>query len=273
MLNTSKREIFHLAGAVLLLVSAGAHPLAAQTEGSAQIATPVIKPRAQASRAELVATLAEIDKVLASSGYSGRLKSTRRQEGELIRARLADGDFKVGDQITLTVAQEPALNKVFAVSPGPVLVLPGMKDIPLAGVLRSETQTYLTEQIGKYVRSPEVTAEPMIRLSVFGAIGKPGYFQMSADLLASDAIMSAGGPNTPDAPKKTVIRRGNREIVSREVFQVALREGLTLDQLNLQAGDEIYVGGKTKGVSILPIFGAFSGIISSIYFLRYIVHL
>ncbi len=270
MLNQSGMKIFHLAGAVFFLASAGAHSLAAQTDGSAQVVTPVSKPRAQASRKELVATLAEIDKVLASSGYSGRLKSAKRQEAGLIRARLADGDFKVGDQIKLAVVGEPSLNQVFAVSPGAVLVLPGMKDIPLAGVLRSETQTYLTEQIGKYVRSAQVTADPMIRLSVFGAIGKPGYFQMSADLLASDAIMNAGGPNVPDAPKRTVIRRGDREIVSKEVFQAAVQGGLTLDQLNLQAGDEIYVGGKKKGVAILPVLGAVSGLVSSIYFLRYV---
>ncbi len=146
-----------------------------------------------------------------------------------------------------------------------MLVLPGLRDIPLAGVLRSEIQEYLTKQIGKYVRDPQIRAQALIRISVFGEVGKTGYYQMPADAFASDAIMLAGGPKTDVAPSRTVVKRAGREIVSRDVFQGAVQGGLTLDQLNLQAGDEISVGGKGKSFPIIQILGSMGGIASTVY--------
>src|SRR5439155_16976889 len=134
------------------------------------------------------------------------IRDAKRQEAELIRQRLAEGDFRVGDEVVLSVAGETAISGKVDVAPGRVLVLPGLKDIPLAGVLRSEIQEYLTQQIGKYVRDPHVRAQALIRISVFGEVGKTGYYQMPADAFASDAIMLAGGPKTDVAPSRTVVK-------------------------------------------------------------------
>ncbi|MFN2325849.1 MAG: polysaccharide biosynthesis/export family protein [Gemmatimonadales bacterium] len=125
---------------------------------SAQQPTPVTYGdgrRAQATRAELEASLVEIDKIASSPGYSGRLRESRRREAELIRERLEEGDLQVGDQIQLTVLGEERFSGTFLIGAGRVLSLPGMPDIPLRGVLRAETQAYLTEQLQSQLRDPQ----------------------------------------------------------------------------------------------------------------------
>lgn len=199
--------------------------------------------RVEATRPELEAQLVEIEKIVNSPGYSSRLRSAKRAEADLVRQRLVDGDLQVGDQINLTVVGEQALTSTFTVAPGRVLLLPGYPEIPLKGVLRAEIPEYLSQELRKYIRDPQVHAQTMIRLSIFGAVGKPGFYQVPADQLAGDAIMTAaGGPAGSADPHNTTVHRGGLEIWSKEAFQQAMVDGATLDRLNLRAGDEIRVG-------------------------------
>lgn len=190
----------------------------------------------------------------------------------MIRARLEGGDLQVGDQIELSVVGQEVYSDTFVVASGRVLSLPGLPDIPLQGVLRSETRDYLTKQLARYIREPQVRVRTMIRLSVFGSVGRPGFYQIPADVLATDAIMAAGGPAGDADPSKVVVRRGNTEIWPRDALQEAMRQGLTLDQLNLRAGDELVLDPRKRpgGMSVFTIVGAIGGLASSVYFLAQI---
>ena len=219
----------------------------------------------QATRAQIETAIAEADKILASPGYSSRIRNMKRTESELMRARLTDGDLQPGDQVVLSVLGETGLSNTFAVGPGSILSLPGFADIPLRGILRSELQQYLTAEIGKFLKSPTVRAQSTVRVSVLGGVGKPGYYQASSELLATDVIMAAGGPAGGIDPANTVIQRAGVAIMTRDAFRQAVAEGKTIDQLNLRAGDEIVVGGQRGGQSrgvlsvMLPIL---SGVVS-----------
>jgi hypothetical protein len=196
--------------------------------------------RTGATRAELEANLADIEKALAGGNvYSSGVIDAKRAEAALIRDRLENGDFQVGDQLDLTVEGEAPLTGKFSVGNGRVLHLPIFPEIPLKGVLRSEGAASLKEQIGRCIRVPTVRLGSSIRLSMCGAVGKPGYYQLPADMLLSDALMAGGGPG--GNVKETVIKRGDSEIWGVEAVQQAITAGRTLDELNLRAGDEINV--------------------------------
>lgn len=226
--------------------------------------------RAEATRAELEASLVELDQYIASSGYSGRLRDEKRREAAMIRARLDDGDLQVGDQIDLSVVGEAGYTGIFPVISGRVLSLPGLPDIPLKGVLRSEARDYLAAQIGKYVREPQVRVRTMIRISIFGSVGHPGFYQVPADALATDAFMQAGGPAGGADPNKAFVRRGSQEIWPKDVFRDAMRRGLTLDQLNLRAGDELVLDPQKAGPKFNPyiIIGTLGALTSTIYLIQ-----
>lgn len=249
---------------LLLLASAGIPALAsAQAPG---IPTPITYGdgrRAQATRSELEATLAEIQKIVSSPGYSARLRDARSREADLIRERLEIGDLQVGDAIILTVLGEPQFSNTFLIGPGRVLSLPGMPDIPLRGVLRSEAQDHMTAALSKQLRDPQVQVQTNIRLTFSGAVARTGFFQVPADIMPTDAIMTVAGGFAGGAdPNRMVIRRQGREIWSREAFQDALLRGMTLDQLNLRTNDEIVVQapGRTSWQTIVGALGAVSSI-------------
>ena len=188
-------------------------------------------------------------------------------EARLIEVRLREGDFQVGDRIFLRVLEDTALTDTFAVRAGKVLQLPLVPEIPLAGVLRAELQPYLTEKIGQYVRNPTVEATPLLRIAVLGGVGRPGYYNVPADILLSDALMLAGGPAGNMRLDKSKVQRLGSEIYDADAVQVALNQGVTLDRMNLIGGDAIEIGqdklGRTE--TTLRMVSLLVGIPLSIY--------
>lgn len=240
-------------------------PVAAQTPDPA--ATVTNAQRSMVTRAELRSALEVIDKQLASSGYSAALRDAKRAEAEAIRDRLAEGDLRVGDLVLIDIVGDVAgLKGTYAVTPVRSIALPGGAEISVRGVLRSEMQAYVTEQLKKYIRDPVVKVTTSIRISIFGAVGKPGLYPAAADLLLGDALMNPGGGPANNARfDKSQIKRGDKVVIDGPEFQAAIREGRTLDQLNLQAGDEIIVAAKPQGGTVFRIIGAIGSLGSLIF--------
>lgn len=202
--------------------------------------------RAQATRAELQAAQKELEEVISSPGYSKTFRKNREAEMELVQARLAEGDFQVGDQVDLLVVGEGGLTGRFTVLQGRILSLPLLTPISVQGVLRSEVRYHLTAEIGKYVKNPQVTVQgSYIRLAIFGSVGKGGYYTVAADALLSEVIMQAGGPNGNVEMEKSTVRRQGRDVIAGTEVQRAIEMGQSLDQLNLHGGDELIIGGSS----------------------------
>jgi protein involved in polysaccharide export with SLBB domain len=261
LMKTSWSTLLRMASVILPLTIS--LPLAAQTPPvqEARLDT----RRAQATRVELEASLATLDTILASPGYSSRIREDKRRERDLIRERLTEGDLQVGDQLAITVQNETTYTGTFIVQAGRTLALPGLPSIPLKGILRSEAEDYITKQLAKFIREPAVRVVPSIRLAVLGAVGKQGFYQVPADLLISDAIMAAGGPSGAANANSSKVTRQNTDILTEVDVADAIVRGATLDQLNLRAGDQIIVDeklqrrGRTLGV--LGVLGLVSSIV------------
>ena len=206
--------------------------------------------RAHATRAELQALLA---------GQGGKLSDAERLS---VQQRISDGDFQPGDRIALTVLDEPTLTDTFTVRSGRTLLLPNLPEVPLKGVLRSEIREYLTTRIAEYIRSPQVDAVALIRVAILGAVSRPGFYAVPAEMLASDVVMAAGGPAGNADLQKTTVMRGEEVVLDREATEKAFAAGTSIDQLNLRSGDQFVVGTKGSGIKgALQTAGLVSGII------------
>ncbi len=196
------------------------------------------------TRAELEELIAAYNRSAGSNPARPDLQALARQEIELIRSRLADGDFQTGDQIALRVQGEAQLTGNFAVvagREGASLRLPLIGDIPLKGVLRSEVESHLRTQIGRFIRDPVVYAEATIRISVLQGVERPGFYPVAAEQLLTDVLMTAGGPSQRAKLDEIRIERGKEKIWTGAELQRAITEGRTLDQLSLRAGDRIII--------------------------------
>ncbi len=172
------------------------------------------------------------------------------QEAAAIRTRLARGDFRVGDRILMIVEGESALSDTFVVGPARQLTLPLIGEVPLEGVLRAELQPYLTRRLAQNLRDPEVRTTVFVRLSVQGAVARPGYYGVPAAALLSDALTAAGGTTQEANMAKLRIERDGKPIWAGKALQQAIAEGRTLDDAGLVAGDQYVVprrGGTSTG--------------------------
>ncbi|MGH7522800.1 MAG: polysaccharide biosynthesis/export family protein [Gemmatimonadales bacterium] len=222
--------------------------------------------RSMVTRVEIQAALDEIEKGLASSAYSPALRGAKQQTAAVLRDRLTEGDIRAGDKIRLSVLGEPSLSDTFDVTPARTIMLPGGAEIPLRGVLRSEVKQYLTTKLTAFVKDPTVDAMSYVRLQIFGAVGKPGFFYAPANMLLSEVIQNDGGGPLNNAQfKKSQIKRNGHVVLDGSEFQDAIFRGRSLDQLNVQAGDEIVVAAKPSKALPLEIVAALSTLGGLVY--------
>jgi polysaccharide export outer membrane protein len=158
---------------------------------------------------------------------------------------LGAGELKAGDRIVLTVEDEEALTDTFTVTAGPAVDLPSIGVVSLAGVQRQDVTKHLTVAIGKHIKSPVVRAQTLVRVAVLGEVERAGYFALPADALVSDAINEAGGPSADAEMKKIQWTRRGKVLQQGTKFRNSIAAGRTLDEMGMEAGDEIMVPRRT----------------------------
>jgi hypothetical protein len=261
LLQSSARGIVSVA-VLAISVSACHHSAPAPS----MIMTPVPRDQAhtEATRAQLqeLAVTTEAD---AAKATDASTRQQKQMQAATIRARLRDGDFDVGDRILLSVRGDSTISDTVTVRAGRMIRLENMPDISLQGVLRSELQDYLTTQLTRYIKRPDVQTTSLVRVAVMGSVAKPGFYQLPADIALADAIMIAGGPTATADVDRTQVKRGEDVIYSSQLLGQEVAKGATLDQLNIRPGDQILIGERhhTNWGMIASIVGISAGLIST----------
>jgi protein involved in polysaccharide export with SLBB domain len=197
--------------------------------------------QAALTRAELETLQARYEAAAESGAYSNALRAEARMQAAMIRARLTEGDFQVGDRIAMTVEGQELLTRTFDIGPGTILALPSVGDLPLRGVLRSEIESRIAQHVGRVIVDPVVHVRPLVRFAVVGEVVRPGFYAASLDGLITDALMEAGGPSVRADLNAIRIERGTDVLYSGPALQEAIIAGRTLNQLNVRAGDRVVV--------------------------------
>ena len=135
--------------------------------------------------------------------------------------------FQAGDRIFLKVEGDSALSDTFTVVTGPAVRLPEIGEISLAGIPRSDLESHMTRELGRYLN----------------------------DLVLADALMVAGGATKDARVDQLRIFRGDAPLWSGSQLQAQIARGATLDQLGMKAGDRIQVPSKPDPESKWRITG------------------
>jgi len=178
-----------------------------------------------------------------------------QQQVQYIRQRLAQGDVGPGDVVRLRVSGETRWTADFTVTPTGQLELPDVDPLDMSGTLYSEVEESIGRQLARYLREPRIDAQVLKRVGILGAVGKPGFYTVDGSSLVSDVIMSAGGPTDQAKVEDIEFRRQGRSL--RHGDQLVW-QNLSLDQLGIQSGDEMFV--PVKGRSFTGVvFGLVTG--------------
>jgi protein involved in polysaccharide export with SLBB domain len=207
------------------------------------------------SRAELEESLAWHQAVVDSLDVKESEREKAQEAVDYIQTRLEMGDFQPGDQILFFVEGEEAFPDTLVVEGGPSVLIPNVGTVSLSGILRSELQDHLAEELGRYIRNPTVRVRPTLRLTMGGQIGQPGFYTFPADLPIGEAIMQAGGPRGEARMGAIKVQREGMLLFGGGEVQQAIAQGLTFDQLGLRPGDEIVIPEKLFTVRRIVTYG------------------
>ena len=223
-----------------------------------------ISAEAHAQTQRKSATRAEIEEAAARAEQSCRSSknSTVCRNAERVRARLRDGDFQPGHRILLSVYGDSTLSDTFTVRADRKLLLPNLPPVSMVGVLDSELEGFLQKELSAYLKNPTVRAQGLLRVSILGAVGQPGFYSFPLDFALADVIMEAGGPDGSAELNRTEIKRGGSVAVDKKAMQEAFRLGLTLNDVGVRPGDEMVIpsGGKSNWQRVATIAGIVTGL-------------
>jgi SLBB domain len=194
-------------------------------------------------------------------------KSGRSAEAAPIRDRLTVGDFYPGDRLVVDLfgGEEPFRDTV-SVRTGQALQVGVYPAFNLKGVLRSEADSALVAQAKRFIQRPIVRTQPLVRLLVTGAVQRPGFVTVRGDAAVSDVVSSAGGLTSVSRLAKSKVKRGAATLVDKDSLALIFRSGMTLDQADIRAGDELAIDEKKPSnfSSVLWATSAALGVVISI---------
>ena len=184
---------------------------------------------------------------------------------------LAAGDYRIGplDILDISVFQVPDLTKTVQVSSGGQISLPLIGAVSAAGKTVAELEADLAARLGaQYLQSPQVSVYvkeyTSQRVTVEGAVNKPGIYPMTGQATLMQVIAVSGGLDRVADPRGIIIFRnidGKRKAAAFDL--PAIRAGKAEDP-RVYGGDVVVVdqsGTKTalRGLrESLGIFGIFT---------------
>jgi polysaccharide export outer membrane protein len=157
----------------------------------------------------------------------------------LVAGQAVSGPIQPGDRVLLRVTGEPTLSDTFTVTQGPALDLPALGTVPLAGVARDSIQRHLTAFLSRYLNTPIVRAEVLLRLGIIGEVTRPGFYALPAGAVLEDLIMTAGGMTRDARFERSRLERNEAVLLRGEEVERAVASGRTLDALGLRSGDAL----------------------------------
>lgn len=119
-----------------------------------------------------------------------------------------------GDQIRITVFNEPDLTGPFTVGSQGMIAYPLVGSIRAGGLTVPEFTTALQSALGTYVRNPNVAVEITNYRPFFilGEVQRPGTYPYSANLTVPNAVATAGGFTYRANRARVFIRRANENV-------------------------------------------------------------
>lgn len=156
--------------------------------------------------------------------------------------------FYPGDEVEVTVASAPELNKSAIVQPDGRIVLSLLGPVMAADRTIYELEDAITEAYGSQLLRPQVQVSVKgtapLKVFVGGEVGNPGVYDMPGDVDALRAVIQAGGFKSSSKRSQVVIIRRGPD--GRAMLRTAdLLKGMTnpggMDLIPLRRFDIVYV--------------------------------
>jgi polysaccharide export outer membrane protein len=178
------------------------------------------------------------------------------------------GDYHIAalDMLEVSVFQVPELSKKVRVASDGRISLPLIGEVMAAGKSAHQLETEIASELGaKYLQSPEVSVfvsdAVSQRVTVEGAVNKPGIYPLTGQTTLMQIIVLSGGLDDIADNKAIVVFRNTGGKREAAVFDYkAIRKGTIVDPV-MQGGDIVAVdqsGAKAAMKSLRETIGVFN---------------
>jgi len=173
-----------------------------------------------------------------------------------------------GNVLRITVWPDGALGGEFAVEESGFVYLPVLGPVYAGGISLDALRRQLREAYREVIHEPVVTVTPLFRVSVLGAVNRPGLYRVDPSQSLFDVLSLAGGMRQ-DAKEDELrlIRDGQVLEINAER---ALETGEALLALALRTGDRIVVPKKQTLLTAQNVFYVLQAAVVAISILQLI---
>ena len=140
-----------------------------------------------------------------------------------------------GDVVRMAVWREPDYTGDYPVDARGRVTLPQLGTMLVTGRTTEWLSDSLTAAYKRVLNNPSVWVTVLMRMTVSGEVGRPGFVQADATMSVSDLISQAGGLTPLANRDKIQLLRDGRVVVS------SLGPGTMLHRTPVQSGDQVYV--------------------------------
>jgi polysaccharide export outer membrane protein len=163
----------------------------------------------------------------------------RAQEDSLPPRPVNVGVVRPGDALQLAIFGEPDLSGEFLIDSRGIVQIPGLGDIPVAGLNPYEVKDRLREHlIARGNLEPSLSVQLLLRVAVLGEVRQPGPYPVEPGASLLQLLSRAGGPTErADMRRAQVVREGRAVSVD---LQSALSGSVT-GRYVLNSNDVLYI--------------------------------
>ncbi len=120
------------------------------------------------------------------------------------------------------------------------ILVPGLGEVRAAGSTPQALAEAIQQQLE--IKKIRIVCAPLMRVTVLGAVQRPGSYLVQPKESLWELISKAGGPaNEADVRKINVIRSGR--MVNENLLE-AFEKAHSLEQMGVQSGDQVVVPGR-----------------------------
>lgn len=198
--------------------------------------------RVWGTREEVRALADSIEQVLARTPARDARRAPLERDAKELRRRLNEGDLRIGDRVLVRVTTDTVRVDTTTVSATAGILVSGLPEIPVRGVLFSELDAAVQAQVDRYVRNARITITPLVSIGVLGSVSRPGYFLVPHTATVTDALMATGGPIAEADVGRVRLQRAGRDRWNTKQMSAAMAARVSLAALGAENGDVLLIG-------------------------------
>jgi len=122
------------------------------------------------------------------------------------------------------------------------IFLPLISEVKVVGHNIESLSNLIKEKLSPFLKDPFVSIEPLIRITVQGAVNRPGAYLIPPTASLWEMIETAGGPSEKSNLKEMFTERGGRVAIKN--LLKSFENGYSLQDIGIRTGDQIVVPSK-----------------------------